>query len=216
MNWHARLAEYRAGKDLRGRGEAVPKVPKAPFVTFDTEQDGHPEKITALPDPADRYRIRAAMLALVDSLGLDHAIVYRLPEQDMALWAQVPPESLRAYVLALDDTATRQAGKVPRGDTTAIYCARCGPVWAHPDIAACLPVVNGWPRALGCPWCFIRKAGGYIPLPHVACGTCEHFTPDRINPPAGIGRCACGPHYPMQQPACGMYRPVITKEANHD
>src|SRR6185312_12358432 len=35
---------------------------------------------------------RAALLALADSLGLDHAIVHGLPEQDMALWAQVPPE----------------------------------------------------------------------------------------------------------------------------
>lgn len=213
MNWHARLAEHRAGKNLRGQGEAVPKVPKAPFVTFGTEQDGHPEKITALPDPGHRYRMRTALLALADGLGLDHAIVHGLPEQDMALWAQVPPDSLRAYLLALDDTATRQAGKVPLGDTTAIYCARCGPVWAHPDIAAVLPVVDGWPRALCCPWCFIRKAGGYIPRPLVRCDTCASFQPDTVNPKAGMGTCACGTHYPMQRHRCDRYRP---KDTDHD
>jgi len=35
-------------------------------------------------------------------------------------------------------------------------------------IAAALPVVTGWPRALGCPWCAIRKADGAIPRPNAA------------------------------------------------
>jgi hypothetical protein len=71
------------------------------------------------------------------------------------------------------DSAERHAGCIPPDDTAVIHCHHCGPVWAHPDIAAALPVVGGGPRALGCPWCFVRKAGGYIPRPPVTCGECQ-------------------------------------------
>ena len=114
-----------------------------------------------------------------------------------------------AYLSMLADTADRHAGRVPEADTAAMHCQHCGPVWTHPDIAACLPVVAGWPRALGCPWCFVRKAGGYIPRPSITCGDCQHFTPDTINPPAGMGTCASGHgmHCPMQRHACTIFQP---------
>ncbi len=165
-------------------------------------------------DPAVRV-LRARLLALADRLGIDSAHVHRIAETDLALWATVPDGALRAYLLALDDTATRQAGKVPLTDTAAIHCERCGPVYVHRDIAAVLPVVNGWPRALGCPWCFVRKAGGYIPRPPVTCEGCRHFSADTINPTAGIGTCGSGHgmHYPMQHHGCGDYRP---KGTDHD
>jgi hypothetical protein len=140
----------------------------------------------------DRERMRAVLLELADRLGIDDAHVHRIAGADLALWATVPDDSLRAYLLALDDTATRQAGRVPLDDTAAIHCERCGPVYVHLGIAAVLPVVAGWPRALGCPWCAIRKAGGYIPRPPVTCGNCGHFNPDRLNPAAGIGGCGGG------------------------
>lgn len=85
------------------------------------------------------------------------------------------------------DTDDRHAGRVPTGDTARILCKGCGPVWIRPDIAAVLPMVDGWPRALGCPWCFVRKAGGYIPRPPVTCESCHQFTPDTINSPVGMG-----------------------------
>jgi hypothetical protein len=71
----------------------------------------------------------------------------------------------------------------------------------------CLPKVGGWARALGCPWCFVRKAGGFIPRPSIACGDCQHFTPDTINPPAGMGTCTSGHgmHYPMTAHRCAAY-----------
>jgi hypothetical protein len=155
---------------------------------------------TACGDDAQLARLRA----VADRLGIDPAHVRRIPDADLALWATVPDDSLRAYLLALDDSATRQAGKVPVGDTAAIRCARCGQVYVHPSIAAVLPVVDGWPRALGCPWCAIRKAGGYIPRPRVTCETCTHYVPDTINPAAGVGDCASGhgTHYPMQRHGC--------------
>lgn len=102
---------------------------------------------------------------------------------------------------------------MPFDDTAPIYCERCGPVWVHPDVAAVLPVVDGWPRALGCPWCFIRKAGGYVPRPPVTCETCASFQPDTVNPVAGAGTCACGTHWPMARHYCDKYQP---KGANHD
>jgi hypothetical protein len=108
------------------------------------------------------------------------------------------------------DTDDRHAGRVPAGDTARMLCKGCGPVWIHPTIAEVLPVVDGWPRALGCPWCFVRKAGGYIPRPPVACESCRHFTPDTINPPAGIGTCGAGKgsHYPAQQHGCDTFDPA--------
>jgi hypothetical protein len=118
-----------------------------------------------LIDLAGRQSTRDHLLKLADRLGIDSAPVRRIADADLALWATVPNDSLRTYLLALDDTATRQAGKVPLADTAAIHCRRCGPVYVHPGIAAVLPVVAGWPRALGCPWCAIRKAGGTIPRP---------------------------------------------------
>ncbi len=97
---------------------------------------------------------------------------------------------LRGYLHALTDTTTRKAGKVPAGDTARMLCAHCGPVWIHPSIVAVLPVVNGWPRALGCPWCHVKpRAGLAIPRPTVTCDTCQHYQPDKINPVAGCGRC---------------------------
>lgn len=116
------------------------------------------------------------------------------------------------------DTANRHAGRVPPSDTAAIHCERCGPVWVHPTIAEVLPMVDGWPRALGCPWCFVRKTGGYIPRPPVTCEGCRYFTPDAINPPAGVGVCGAGKgmHYSMTRHACGTCRPATTKEVDHD
>lgn len=110
---------------------------------------------------------RAALLVLADQLGLDRAAVVRSPAIDLQLWAAIPADVLPAFLLALTATVTRQGGKVPPGDTAPIHCAHCGPVYVHPDIAAVLPVAAGWPRALGCPWCAIRAAGGHIPRPPV-------------------------------------------------
>lgn len=196
----------RAGTPQTLVASHVPVVPIVPAEKHEVR--AQPPK----PAPAssgDRARVRAALLALADSLGLDRAIVHRLPEQDMELWVLVPAASLRVYLLALDDTATRQAGKVPAGHDAAILCHRCGPVLVHPGMAAVLPVVNGWPRALGCPWCFIRKAGGTIPRPRVTCASCASYRPDTINPAAGGGGCTSGhgTHYPMQLHGCGDFAP---------
>ena len=184
-------------------------VPAVPTVPAEKHKVRAQPPASAPASSGDRDRIRAALLELADRLGIDPANVRRIPDAELALWSTVPGDSLRAYLLALDDTATRQAGKVPANDTAAIHCRGCGPVYVHPDMAAALPVVKGWPRALGCPWCSIRKAGGTLPRPRVTCETCAHYRPDTVNPAAGVGGCASGhgTHYPMQRHGCGDHKP---------
>ncbi len=217
MNWHARLAERR-GEDISKRaGGLTDKTDESPFVSFVSDPDGHSENIAPAPAPlADTLKpLRAHLLALADRYGFDPSHIHRLHDLDVAACIGLDEAQQRVFLELLDDTATRQAGRVPLDDTAAIHCERCGPVYVHPDIAAVLPVVNGWPRALGCPWCFIRKADGYIPRPRVACDTCARFQPDTVNPAAGMGTCASGHgmHYPMQHHGCGDYRP---KGTDHD
>lgn len=200
-------------QDSQDSQGVTPENAARPAVAMDSQDSQDSQRVAAEPTtrppalPTDLRATRAAMLETGDRLGLDPAIVHRIPAGDLALWAMVPADALRAYLLAMADTATRLAGKVPPGDTAAIHCAGCGVVYVHPDVAAVLPVVDGWPRALGCPWCAIRKAGGYVPRPPIQSGTCAHWKPDHVNPAAGMGTCACGTFHPMQPHACGQYQP---------
>lgn len=206
MNWHARLAERRGGDISKRAGERTDKTDESPFVSSVSDPDGRSENIA--PDPAhlaDTLKpLRAHLLALATAGGIDAAHVHRLHDLHIAACAGLDARQLADYLAMLTDTADRHAGRVPLDDTAPMHCEGCGPVWIHPSIAAVLPVVDGWPRALGCPWCFVRKAGGYIPRPPVTCEDCRHFTPDTINPPAGMGVCGAGKgmHWPMQRHAC--------------
>lgn len=154
---------------------------------------------------------RTRLLALAAAEWIDAAHVHRMTDADLVDWiaAGLDDGQRRAFLHLLYDTASRHAGRVPLGDTAAMLCQHCGPVWIQPDIAAVLPVVDGWPRALGCPWCFVRKAGGYIPRPRVTCGGCQHFTPSAINPPAVMGTCASGHgmHWAGERHRCASFRP---------
>ena len=213
MSWRERLAAQRAEKIQKVPGDSLTKPTKGAFVSFVSTPDGHSETIAPAAAPAVRVDIRPVLLELADSLGIDGAHVHQLLADDLLVLAALPEAGLRSFLLALDDTATRQTGKVPVGDTAAIHCRGCGPVYVHPSIAAVLPVVDGWPRALGCPWCAIRKAGGHLPRPRVTCATCAHWQPDTINPAAGVGNCACGhgTHYPMQRHGCDDFHPRIDR-----
>lgn len=153
----------------------------------------------------ERERLLAA--AAAQCVDIDH--VHRLHDLDVAACAVMDGRQRAIFLTMLADSAERRAGRVPLDDTAAIHCARCGPVWVHPDIARVLPVVGGWPRALGCPWCFVRKAGGTIPRPRVTCDDCRHAVPDTINPGAGMGACGAGngSHYPMARHTCADHQP---------
>lgn len=157
--------------------------------------------------PVDSSVVRARLLECAESLGADPSLIRGLPEVDLAAYAGVPDHLLRGFVALMMDTADRTAGRVPAGHTAPMHCQLCGPVWTHPDIAEVLPVVGGWPRALGCSWCFIRNAGGYIPRPRVTCDDCPRFTPDTINPKAGMGVCGAGKgmYWAMQRHTCSNH-----------
>lgn len=208
---------HAAGVTLSATGDRLHVEAPAGAVTPSLRQRIAENKVMLLAEVrgwnADTH---TALLALADRLAVDRDHVHRLDDAGLVLLQAIGEGGMRSFLLAAHDMATRQAGKVPLDDTAPALCERCGPVFLHPDVAAVLPVVNGWPRALGCPWCAIRKAGGYIPRPHVACATCTSFQPDPDNPGAGMGRCACGWHHAQQRHACGTYRPATTKEANHD
>lgn len=166
------------------------------------------KRACTLPLHPELQGARQTLLALAEEEYLPAALVHRLHDLDVAACGGLGDPQLRTFLHQLHDTATRQAGERPADDTAAILCAQCGPVWVHPSIAAALPAVGGWPRALGCPWCFVRKTGGTIPRPPVQCGDCTHCIPDKVNPDAGMGGCNAGhgSHYPMQRHACASYR----------
>jgi hypothetical protein len=83
-------------------------------------------------------------------------------------------------------------------------------VWVAPEVAAVAPLVDGWPRLLGCAWCHIKERH-LIPRPPVICGDCEHFVRDKINPSCGMGRCGarCDPDrpWPEAKQDCGRFEP---------
>lgn len=186
----------------------VPAVPTVPVWKSKT-CNGTADTSTTDQDDASLLECRNRLQTMAVRLGLGASLVQRIPHVDLPLWDMVPAGALPSYLLALDDTATRQAGKVPLGDNAAIYCERCGPVYAHPGIAAVLPEVAGWPRALGCPWCFIRAASGAIPRPLITCENCKLYAPDRINPTGGTGACAIGheSNHPMTTHTCANFQP---------
>jgi len=169
MNWHARLAERRGGDISKRAGRLTDKTDESPFVSFVSDPDGHSENIASDPaSPTAALKLlRAHLLPLAAGAGIDADHVHRLHDLDVAACIGLDDRQLAAYLSMLADAANRHAGRVPEGDTAAMHCEQCGPVWIHPTIAAVLPVVDGWPRALGCPWCFVRRAGGVTPRPPV-------------------------------------------------
>ncbi|MGP1609500.1 MAG: hypothetical protein ACTS5G_02255, partial [Burkholderiales bacterium] len=204
MNWRAKLQEQRGTIFQKVACDSLTKLTQPSFVGFVSNPSGHSENIAATPAEALKTE-RARLLSLAAAEWIDAVHVYRLHDADLAACLGLDDRQRAMFLHLLADTASRHAGRVLLDDTAALHCEQCGPVWVHPSIAAVLPVVDGWPRALGCPWCFVRKAGGYVPRPPVTCGGCRHFTPDAINPPAGMGVCGAGngTHWPMQRHACG-------------
>lgn len=152
---------------------------------------------------------RSRLVRLAKAGNRDPALVDRIAPADLPAYAGMTDTQLIAALSMLADGADRERGIVPKGDTAAILCRSCGPVWVDPATAGVLPVVGGWPRAIGCPWCFIRARGIAFPRPHVACAECRHYKPDPLNP-AGMGRC-CGDDgatWPRRKHRCERFRPV--------
>lgn len=230
MDWQARLTERRvsfqkgASCSLTKLTEPLPEVTSVSSVssvsslTKPTEptagtsvssvslQDGRFQNI-------DVAALRARLFNLADAEDIDPAHVAALTAADLEDCVGESDDFLRSYLAALADSALRNRGHVPEGATAAALCAHCGPIWLHPSVAAVAPVVAGWPRVLGCPWCHVANAAA-IPRPSVTCGACRHFMRDTVNPAEGIGRCARGvtPRseeptvYPKAQRRCAQFR----------
>lgn len=187
---------------------ATPVTPRKAAPTLSVRNVSDAVPLEPLPDVLNP--LRAHLLALAAAGEIDAAHVYRLHDADVSACISLDARQLAAYLAMLADSADRHAGRVPLDDTAPMHCEQCGPIWIHPDIAAVLPVVDGWPRALGCPWCFVRRAGGCIPRPRVNCGDCRHFISDMSNRDAGMGSCekGRGMFYPMQMRGCFDFHPV--------
>lgn len=126
--------------------------------------EAKPSILDGLPDAQARERL----LTLAQVEGIDSALVQAMSAGELAGCVDQTDDFLRAYLRALRDTAMRERGWPPDDETSTIRCARCGPVYATPEVARVLPVVNGLPTALGCTWCHNRGAGLPIPRPPLA------------------------------------------------
>lgn len=145
-----------AGNAETQAGSCVPTVPIVP--------DRKYKAAIGTPDP---NVIRTRLLALAAADYRDAGLVRALGDAFLRECDGYSDAQLKALLSMFADDTDRRAGRVPKDDTAAILCRSCGPVWIHPSIAAVLPVVDGWPRALGCPWCFIRARGIAIPRAHI-------------------------------------------------
>lgn len=163
----------------------------------------------------DVQAIRNRLVGLADSEGIDLALIHSLPDSDAALCADLSDDTLRAYVRALRDSDLRERGQRPEDETGRALCAKCGPLWLHPAVAAVAPTVEGWARVLGCPWCHVTNRRA-IPRPLVTCGTCQHFERDIVNPSGGgMGLCTIARErlaseplpYPFAKRLCAEWRP---------
>ena len=70
--------------------------------------------------------IRAHLMHLAESEGVEPAHVHRLHADDVAACAGESDNTLRAYLRALERDAGMDAGRVPLDWTTAAHCEGCG------------------------------------------------------------------------------------------
>ena len=173
---------------------ANPAIPaNQPFVVVDDSQDSQDSQ-------GCEPEIRAHLLHLAESEGVDAAHIHRLHADDVAACAGLSDDTLRAYLHGLERNAGMEAGIVPLGWDAVAHCEGCGPVHLWEPL-----------RVVACPWCFRRKAGNRIPRPLVTCGDCRHYSPDIVNPDAGMGTCALGParaYWPMKAHPCPDMRQI--------
>src|SRR5690606_37310362 len=108
----------------------------------------------------DRLHVEATPGTVTPELRLT------LSERKAELLAAVPADDIPdpALASAAADIALRESGKRPPDETAPARCRSCGPVWIAPEIARIAPVVAGWPRVLGCPWCHVTNRNA-IPRP---------------------------------------------------
>lgn len=110
--------------------------------------------------------IHGHLLALAEAEGIDARLVHEMTSADVDTCAVLPDTTLRVFLQARQDTADRDAGRLPASYTAPALCRHCGPVWLPPAHVAKAPTVGGWPRVLGCPWCHVHLPEGMaLPRP---------------------------------------------------
>jgi hypothetical protein len=157
----ALIADSETG--LTANPAKLANLPSGQAKRFADSQDSQATEVSS-STAASLLAMRTRLLALADVELIDPAIVHALCAPDVGACAGGADDFLRAYLRALRDTDLRERGKVPEDETASALCRHCGSVWLHPAVAACAPVVNGWPRVLGCPWCHVENRRA-IPRP---------------------------------------------------
>lgn len=153
--------------------KSASRVPAVPLVPVEKCKGEAETTKASNPDT-----IRDRLLLLSAAEYRDPSLVRALSEAFLRDCDGMGDDALRALLSMLADGEERRALRRPKDDTAAILCRKCGPVWIHPAIASVLPVVDGWPRALGCPWCFIHPATGMtIPRPYATDAQSRHPPP---------------------------------------
>lgn len=164
MNAAALLRELEAAGvrlDLDATGLRV-TAPKK-MVTLDRRQllTAHKSELTA-------EIMRRKVTAVAQDAAIPAVVVQRIDDHELCQWTGFAdnPTALRVWLQTLaEDDAMRQ-GIRPRAYDTPALCRRCGPVWLPHEQVALLDVLDGWPQALGCPWCFVHLPDGRdIPRP---------------------------------------------------
>lgn len=180
---------------------AIPAIPE-PECTGLPAPNSKNSKNSKAPDAKDETATR--LLAVAKRERFDEQLVHDLTADELAELADFDDDTLGAHLQVLEDTARREAGRLPRGHRGAIVCRHCGPVYVDNDVARVLPVINGWPTAIGCPWCHVPNR--QFPRPTVQSVTCKHWQPGEGSSYAG-GACKCGTFYPKQRHRCEQYAP---------
>jgi hypothetical protein len=111
-----------------------------------------------------QHPLRGHLIDLAAAEGIDAELIRRLPAEDVEGCQGLSDGVLTAYVRAVRDSDLRECGRVPADETAAAMCRHCGPVFVAPEIASAAPIVDGWPRVLGCSWCHTRNRAS-IPRP---------------------------------------------------
>lgn len=104
-----------------------------------------------------QYSIIDQLQQLIIAEGLPSTLLDQMTVGELEDCVALPELVLRSYLRALHESKLRETGQRSVDETAAALCAHCGPIWLAPEVVALAPVVNGWRRVLGCPWCHVRN-----------------------------------------------------------
>ncbi|SFN14905.1 hypothetical protein [Dokdonella immobilis] len=180
-------------------------------------EGGKPAQQTPVFDPAfvaQESDVRGRLIRIAEADLFNVALLDSQEADDLALLANLDDNGLRGFLQCIHDDSLRVHGHCLPDDTARALCRSCGPVWIGPEVAALAPIIEGWPRVLGCPWCHVKNRQA-MRRPAINCGDCRHFIPDPVNPGAGMGRCGIDRepkesepmHYPDAQRECEKFNP---------